>query len=163
MKENLKSKKATLEKVIISVAWPYANGDLHLGHPAGYLLPASVLNDFLRLSGRDVIMVSGSDMHGTPIAVKAWKLKQEPQELATAQHLNHLKVMKLLKLKYSLYTSTQTKLHSEITQTIFIKLLENGYIFKEKTNQYWSNIEKKFLLDRFIEGECPLSLCFSKR
>jgi methionyl-tRNA synthetase len=141
--------------VLISVAWPYANGDLHLGHPAGYLLAAGILNDYYRLRGRDVIMVSGTDMHGTPVAVKAWKEGLKPEEFARNQHLRHLAVMHDLGLNYSLYTTTATKIHTQVVQAVFTKLAEAGYIFSEKTEQFWSEKEHKFLLDRYVEGECP--------
>lgn len=145
----------TENKIIIAVAWPYANGDLHLGHPAGYLLAADIMNRYQRLQGRDVVMVSGSDMHGTPIAVKAFEKKQDPKVFAAAQHLRHTEVMELLGLQYSLYTSTATKLHQEIVQLIFQTLEQKGYISKQRTEAYWSETEHKFLLDRYIEGECP--------
>lgn len=151
MSANTKSRK-----FIISVAWPYANGDLHLGHPAGYLLPAGILNDYLRLKGHDVIMVSGSDMHGTPVAVKAWKEGKKPEDYAQYQHKRHAEVMKVLRADYSLYTSTATSIHQKVTQELFKKLYDNGYILTQKTEQFWSEKEHKFLLDRYIEGQCPI-------
>jgi len=143
------------QKAIISVAWPYANGDLHLGHPAGYLLGASILNKFFRLNGVDVLMVSGSDMFGTPSAVKAWKEGVDPREYTAKQHLRHLQVMKELDMNFSLYTSTATKLHEVVVQAIFKALHDGGFITKSKIEQFWSEKEHKFLLDRYIEGKCP--------
>jgi methionyl-tRNA synthetase len=140
---------------IIAVAWPYANGDLHLGHPAGYLLPADLMNRYLRMRGRDVVMVSGSDMHGTPIAVKAWEEGEEPAVFAERQHLRHIETMKKLGMEYSLYTATNTALHQQVVQQIFLTLEEKGFISKKEQELYWSESEHKFLLDRYIEGECP--------
>lgn len=145
----------TAQKLIISVAWPYANGDLHLGHLTGCFLPATVFNDFNRLKGNDVIMISGSDMHGTPVAVKAWKEGVAPRDYALRQHQRHVSLLKMLGMEYSLYTSTTTKLHARVVQQLFTILLESKYIFKQKTAQFWSETEKKFLLDRYIEGKCP--------
>lgn len=145
----------TSDPRIIAVAWPYANGDLHLGHPAGYLLAADVMNRYQRIRGRDVIMISGSDMHGTPIAVKAFEKKKDPKEFAAAQHERHVRVMELLGLQYSLYTSTATSLHQELVQLIFKSLDQKGYISKQRTEAFWSEKEHKFLLDRYIEGKCP--------
>ncbi len=143
------------QKIIIAVAWPYANGDLHLGHPAGYLLPADVMNKYQRLRGRDVIMVSGSDMHGTPVAVKAWKDGVAPHDYALMQHKRHMAVMQQLGLDYSLYTHTATEIHAQVVQQVFTTLEKAGYISKQKTEQFWSEKEHKFLLDRYIEGTCP--------
>ncbi len=143
------------KKVVVSVAWPYANGNLHLGHLAGSLLAPNILNDFLRLAGSDVIMVSGSDMHGTPIAVKAWKEGVEPADFAAKQHEKDLDVLRSLGANYSLYTSTANKIHERVVQKIFSELVEAGFIFKDTIEQFWSEKEHKFLLDRYIEGECP--------
>lgn len=145
----------TVDKVHLAVAWPYANGDLHLGHLAGSLLPATIFNDYLRLRGTDVIMVSGSDMHGTPVAVKAWKEGMEPHEYAQSIHLKHVEVIEQLGMEFSLYIHTATKLHQDVTQGLFKKLVANGFISKQQTELFWSEKEHKFLLDRYVEGECP--------
>jgi methionyl-tRNA synthetase len=143
------------EKALIGVAWPYANGQLHLGHIAGNFLPAELKNQYLRQRGVDVIMVSGSDMHGTPVAVKAWENKQEPHEYAMSQHKQHLNTLNVLGYNFSLYTSTETTVHRKVSQLIFKALAEVGYLVKKETELYWSEKEHKYLLDRYIEGTCP--------
>ncbi len=147
MKEN--------KKIIIAVAWPYANGDLHVGHPAGYLLPASVMNEYFRVRGRDVVMISGSDMHGTPVAVRAMKEGLKPYEYAKKQHQRHAETMQQIGLNYSLYTTTATTTHAKVVQWLFTKLEGKGYITKADSENFWSEKEHKFLLDRYIEGTCP--------
>jgi methionyl-tRNA synthetase len=143
------------KKILIGVAWPYVNGDLHLGHLAGYLLPADIFARFQRLQGNDVLMVSGSDCHGTPITVEADKSKLSPLEVVTKYHAKDLELFKAYDLSYNLYTKTTTENHKKVTQDIFLKLLNNGYIVKDVMKQYYSEADAKFLPDRYVEGTCP--------
>lgn len=143
------------KKKLLAVAWPYANGDLHLGHIVGVFLPATIANDFYRLRGEDVIMVTGSDMHGTPTAVKAYREGREPLEVAQEQHLRHVELLRNLGIDFSLYTSTATENHAQTAQWVFSQLHDGGYISQHTTEQYWSEKERKFLLDRYVEGTCP--------
>ena len=143
------------KKIFIGVAWPYVNGDLHIGHYAGYLLPADVCARYNRLRGRDVLMISGSDCFGTPITVQADKEGKTPSEIVVQYHERDVELFKLLGLSYDLYTKTDTPNHKRITQDFFIKLLEKGYIFKDFSNQYYSETDKRFLPDRYVEGKCP--------
>ncbi|MCA9392537.1 methionine--tRNA ligase, partial [candidate division WWE3 bacterium] len=144
------------KKVFIGVAWPYVNGDLHIGHFAGYLLPADIQARFQRLMGNDVLMVSGSDCHGTPITVQADKEGKTAQEIADYYHEHDVDLfLNTLKLSYDLYTRTDTKHHAQVTQDVFISLLEAGYIFIDTEEQYFSEEEQRFLPDRYIEGKCP--------
>ena len=117
------------KKAILSIAWPYANGDLHIGHIAGSFLPAAILNRYLRMRGTDVIMVSGSDMHGTPISVSAWKAGVRPEEYAINQHARHIEVIKSVRAEFSNYTRTSTVVHSKVTHKVFEILYKQGYIF----------------------------------
>lgn len=143
------------KKILISVAWPYVNGDLHVGHLAGYLIPADIMARFQRLYGNDVLMVSGSDCYGTPITVQADKEKKTPQEVVDEYHKKDLALFKKYNLSYNLYTKTATSEHGEIVQEEFLELLKNGFIIKKKENQYYSKTEDQFLPDRYVEGECP--------
>ncbi|MEK7595212.1 MAG: methionine--tRNA ligase [Patescibacteria group bacterium] len=142
-------------KVFIGVAWPYVNGDLHIGHYAGYLLPSDICARYNRLRGRDVLMVSGSDCFGTPITVEADKSGKTPKEVVAGYHARDVELFDLLGLSYDLYTKTDTENHKKVTQDIFLKLLEKGYIFKGVSMQYYSNNENRFLPDRYVEGKCP--------
>lgn len=148
-------KNKDYDKVFIGVAWPYVNGDIHIGHLAGYLLPADIYARFHRLRGRDVLMASGSDCHGTPVTVEAEKKGVSPKKIADENHIEQVKLFQDLKLTFDIFTRTTTDNHKEVTQDIFLKALEKGYIFKKFTKQYYSEEEDRFLPDRYVEGECP--------
>lgn len=143
------------EKILVAVAWPYVNGDIHVGHLAGYLLPADIYARFHRLRGRDVLMVSGSDCYGTPITVEAEKRGVDPQEIVNEYHPKHKKLFSDLKLTFDNFTKTTTENHKKVVQNIFLSAVEKGYVFKKNTNQYYSEQEGRFLPDRYVEGTCP--------
>lgn len=143
------------QKILIGVAWPYVNGDLHLGHLAGYLLPADMFAKYQRLRGNDVLMVSGSDCHGTPITVEADKSGKTPAEIVKTYHQQDLELFRLYDLSYNLYTDTTTEQHKAVVQEMFIDLLKNGYIVKDTMQQYYSEADQQFLPDRYVEGTCP--------
>ncbi len=143
------------KKVLIAVAWPYVNGDIHIGHLAGYLLPADIFARFNRFRGNEVLMVSGSDCFGTPITVEAEKLGISPKEVVNKYHPQIVELLEKLGISFDIYTKTTTDNHKEVVQKFFIKLLEKGYIFKDRTDQYYSEEDKRFLPDRYVEGKCP--------
>ena len=143
------------KKILIGVAWPYVNGDLHLGHLSGYLLPADIFARFQRLLGNDVLMVSGSDCHGTPITVAADKEGKSPKEIVDIYHKKDIDLFKQYALSYNIYTKTTTENHKKIVQGVFLDLLKSEYIVKDVMKQYYSEADKKFLPDRYVEGECP--------
>lgn len=147
-------------KIFIGVAWPYVNGDLHVGHLAGYLIPADIFSRYSRLRGYRTLMVSGTDCHGTPITLEADKRKISPQELVGEYTPKVLELIKTYKTTYDIFTSTITENHKKITQEFFLNLFKNGYILKVKTKQYFSPTESKFLPDRYVEGIC--SYCSAK-
>src|SRR5215207_5872263 len=140
----------------VSLAWPYANGDLHAGHLAGCYVPADIFARFQRLQGNQVLMVSGSDSHGTPITVEADKRGINARELFTQYHNRFLEQKKGLGISYDLFTHTDTENHHRVAQDIFLILLERGYLYKETQAQLYSETEKRFLPDRYVEGECPI-------
>lgn len=144
-----------MKKVLIGVAWPYVNGDIHVGHLGGYLLPADIMARFHRLLGNDVLMVSGSDCYGTPITVEADKKGMKPEEVVELYHKKDLELFKLYGLDYNLYTRTTTPKHREVVHDLFLKLLDNGYIEKGVMQQYYAVDDKQFLPDRYVEGTCP--------
>lgn len=144
------------KKVLIAVAWPYVNGDLHIGHLAGYLLPADIYKRFRTVLGDDAVMVSGSDCHGTPITVEAEKRGVSPEEIVSTYHpRNRTLFLDKLGLAYDLYTTTTTEIHKKVTQHIFLRMMENGDIVKDISLQFYSQKENRFLPDRYVEGECP--------
>lgn len=147
-------------KIFIGVAWPYVNGDLHVGHLAGYLIPADIFSRYSRLRGYRTLMVSGTDCHGTPITLEADKRKISPQELVNEYTPKVLELIKTYEATYDIFTSTTTENHKKIVQEFFLNLLKNGYILKVKTKQYFSQAENRFLPDRYVEGEC--SFCHAK-
>lgn len=143
------------KNVLISVAWPYVNGELHIGHLAGYLLPADIYARYRRACGDNVAMVSGSDSHGTPITVEAEKKGINPQEVVNLYHpLVQSLFMDTLHLTFDEYTTTMTTIHEQVAHTCFLGLLKNGYIIKKTAQQYYSPDEKRFLPDRYVEGTC---------
>ena len=144
-----------MKNVLIGVAWPYVNGDIHVGHLGGYLLPADIMARFHRLLGHDVLMVSGSDCYGTPITVEADKKGMKPEEVVEFYHKKDLELFKLYGLDYNLYTRTTTKKHREVVHELFLKLLDNDYIEKGLMQQYYAVDDKQYLPDRYVEGTCP--------
>ncbi|PJF45129.1 MAG: methionine--tRNA ligase [Phototrophicales bacterium] len=139
----------------VSVAWPYANGHLHAGHIAGSFLPADIFARYHRLKGNHVLMVSGSDSHGTPIMVEADARGIPYRALFEEFHESHLKVLQKMGMSFDLYTHTDTENHHRIAKDIFLILLERGYLYKEKQLRLFSLTENRFLEDRYVEGTCP--------
>lgn len=142
------------ETIHVSVAWPYANGDLHVGHLAGAYLPADIFARYHRLMGNRVLMVSGSDSHGTPISVEADKRGIPARALFEHYHDRFLQTQQKLGISYDLFTHTDTENHHQIAQDIFLLLLERGYLYKEEQELLYSEQENRFLPDRYVEGKC---------
>jgi len=143
------------KRIFIGVAWPYVNGDIHIGHLAGYLLPADIFARFHRLRGNEVLMVSGSDCFGTPITLEADKRGVTPREIVDEYHERNAALFRDLKLSFDLYTKTDTENHRRLTQDFFLRLIKGGFIFTAKTKQYYSAESESFLPDRYVEGRCP--------
>jgi methionyl-tRNA synthetase len=140
----------------VSVAWPYANGDLHVGHLAGAYLPADIFARYHRLKGNNVLMVSGSDSHGTPITVEADKRGVSPREVFEHYHHRFLETQKQIGISYDLFTHTDTENHHRIAQDFFTILYENEYLYRKVQRQLYSESEGRFLPDRYVEGTCPI-------
>jgi methionyl-tRNA synthetase len=143
------------ERILVAVAWPYADGPLHLGHIAGAYLPADIFARYHRIKGNQVLMVSGSDQHGTPITLKAEQDGVTPGELTAACHRDFLESWRRLGISFDLFTTTGTENHAKVTQDIFLKLLEEGYIYKAIVSQPYCPQCRRYLPDRYIEGTCP--------
>ncbi len=143
------------ERIHVGVAWPYANGRLHLGHIAGAYLPADIFARFNRLIGNEVIMVSGSDQHGAPITIRAEKENTTPAAIAQKYHTQFVECWQKLGISWDLYTTTGTTNHAEVTQDIFLRLLEKGYLYKQAVLQAYCPSCGRFLPDRYVLGICP--------
>ncbi|MBI4219646.1 MAG: methionine--tRNA ligase [Chloroflexi bacterium] len=141
--------------MLVAVAWPYVNGEPHLGHVAGNCLPADIFARYHRLAGNHVLMVSGSDMHGTPTALRALQEGVRPEVVAERFHRVHSENYARLGIEYDLYTTTATENHRAVAQDIFSKLLQNGHLFESTVKMPWCERESRFLSDRFVEGTCP--------
>lgn len=144
------------KSVLTAVAWPYANGPRHIGHVAGFGVPSDVFARYQRMTGANVLMVSGTDEHGTPLLVQAEKEGVTVQELA--DRYNHQIVHDLagLGLSYDLFTRTTTRNHYAVVQELFRGLHDNGYMVKETTMGAISPSTGRTLPDRYIEGTCPI-------
>jgi methionyl-tRNA synthetase len=143
------------ERILVAVAWPYADGPLHLGHIAGAYLPADIFARYRRLKGNEVLMVSGSDQHGTPITIKAEEEKKTPGEITAQYHRQFLDSWQKLGISFDLFTTTGTANHAKVAQDIFLALLDKGYIYKATVSQPYCPSCQRFLPDRYIEGTCP--------
>jgi methionyl-tRNA synthetase len=144
------------EHILTAVAWPYANGPRHIGHVAGFGVPSDIFSRYQRMAGNHVLMVSGTDEHGTPIQVQADKEGVSARELADRNALIIAKDLKALGLSYDLFTRTTTKNHYAIAQELFLGLLKNGYVFEQKQLGAISPSTGRTLPDRYIEGTCPI-------
>ena len=143
------------ERVLVCVAWPYANYLLHVGQAAGAYLPADIFARYHRLKGNDVLMVSGSDSHGTPITVAADKEGVSPQAIVDRYHARIVEVWERFGISFDLYTTTLTENHYATTQDVFRKLRENDLLYP-RTEEYLFDPEaNRFLPDRYVEGTCP--------
>ncbi|MBS3802278.1 MAG: methionine--tRNA ligase [Candidatus Thermoplasmatota archaeon] len=151
------------KKIYIGVAWPYANGSLHLGHIAGCYLPADIFARFQRLQENDVLMVSGSDEHGTPVTITADKEHISPQDVVDRYNTEHTKNMKDFGISFDLFTRTTTKNHTQVVQDIFSTLYEKNHIFDKEVESFYCHHCNRFLPDRYIEGTCPHCGCDQAR
>jgi len=149
------------ERILIGVAWPYADGPLHLGHVAGAYLPADIFARYHRAKGNEVLMVSGSDQHGTPITLKAEQEGKSPEEIVAKYHQGFLDSWQSLGISFNLFTRTGTANHATVVQDMFLNLLNRGYIYQDTVSQPFCPQCQRFLTDRYVEGICPY--CQSQR
>ncbi|MCW4005951.1 MAG: methionine--tRNA ligase [Candidatus Bathyarchaeota archaeon] len=147
--------KFTVGKVLVTSAWPYINVTPHLGNLVGSVLSADVAARFFRLRGLDVLMVSGSDTHGTPIEVEAIKEGVSPKVLTDRNHARVSELFRAWEASFDNYTSTESSVHKEFVQQHLMKVYENGYIFSQETQMLYCEHDRRFLPDRFVEGTCP--------
>jgi len=143
-----------LGKILVASAWPYVNYVPHLG-TAIHLLSADVAARYFRMKGEDVVMVSGSDEHGTPTEVEAIKLGITPRELADKNHKKIVELCRRWAISFTNYTRTENPVHREYVQDLMMKIYSNGYIFTKETEMLYCERDARFLPDRFVEGKCP--------
>lgn len=142
--------------VLSAVAWPYANGPRHIGHVAGFGVPSDVFSRYMRMAGHEVLMVSGTDEHGTPILVQAEAEGISPQELADRNNRLIVEDLVNLGLSYDLFTRTTTGNHIAVTKAMFAQVRDNGYLIEKRAMAAISPSSGRALPDRYIEGTCPL-------
>jgi methionyl-tRNA synthetase len=132
------------DKILVAVAWPYADGPLHVGHVADAYLPADIFARYQRLRGNDVLMVSGSDCHGTPITLQAMREGVPPQEVIRRYHASFIETFMSLGISFDLFTQTYTANHYTLTKAFFLRLLNNGYLHKETALASFSESLRRF-------------------
>ncbi|MCB0157787.1 MAG: methionine--tRNA ligase [Caldilineaceae bacterium] len=142
-------------KILVGVAWPYANGEKHIGQIAGAYLPPDIFARYQRMAGNEPLMVSGSDTHGTPVTLKAEAEGVPPQTVIDTYHEMFVDGCLKMGLTFDWYTHTDTENHWDVTQQMFLRHLENGYIYKDVQRQWFDPQAGRFLADRYIEGTCP--------
>ncbi len=144
------------QAILVAVAWPYGNSEIHVGNLAGSYLPADIFARYQRLKGTRVLMVSGTDAHGTPITVRADAENTTPLAVSQRFHATFLELYQKLGLTYDLFTTTHTSNHFKVSQTMFTSLLDNGCLYKHTQEQWYSPQQQRFLPDRYVEGTCAI-------
>jgi methionyl-tRNA synthetase len=142
------------KNILVAVAWPYSNSPIHVGNLTGSYLPADIYARYQRLAGNRVLVVSGSDAHGTPVTVRADAEKSTPLEVYKKFHGTFLDLFKKLGITYDLFTSTHTENHFQVSQAIFLALDKNGYLYTDRQLQWYAPSQNRFLPDRYVEGTC---------
>ena len=143
------------KRYLITSALPYANGPVHIGHLAGVYVPSDIYTRYLRLRGRDVISVCGSDEHGVPITIKAKKEGITPQQVVDRYHAIIKDSFEKLGISFDIYSRTTSKTHAETASAFFRKLYDEGKFVEQTTEQFYDEEAKSFLADRYIKGTCP--------
>src|SRR5688572_8547365 len=145
-----------MSHVLAAVAWPYANGPRHIGHVSGFGVPSDVFARYMRMAGHRVLMISGTDEHGTPILVQAEKEGVSARELADRYNRIIVEDLAGLGLSYDLFTRTTTVNHYRVAQELFRVAHRNGYLVQQKSRGAISPSTGRTLPDRYIEGTCPV-------
>ncbi|MCL1974353.1 MAG: methionine--tRNA ligase [Bacteroidetes bacterium] len=145
----------SFKRYLITSALPYANGPLHIGHLAGVYVPADIYVRYLRLQGREVLFIGGSDEHGVPITIKAREAGITPQDVVDTYHTLIKESFKGLGISFDVYSRTTSAIHHKTASDFFKKLYEEGKFIERETEQYYDPEAKQFLADRYIIGGCP--------
>ncbi len=144
-----------MARIFLGIGWPYANGPFHIGHLAGAYLPGDIFARFHRLAGDEVLMVSGSDMHGTPTTYAAEKEGVSPRVIAERYHAVNKAAFEKLGISFDLFTHTHTTNHERTVQELFLRLLQTGYITRGTEENAYCPKDQRFLPDRYLNGRCP--------
>ncbi len=147
--------RAMPETILVCVAWPYANTPLHAGQVAGSYLPADIFARYHRMKGNRVLMVSGSDSHGTPVTIVAEQEGTTPEAIFERSHQSFLDTFDGFGIDFDLFTHTDTENHIETSQDIFNRLVERGFIYEAEQTMLYDPQVRRFLPDRYVEGTCP--------
>ena len=147
--------RAMPETVLVAVAWPYANSALHAGQIAGAYLPADIFARYHRMRGNRTLMVSGSDVHGTPVTIRAEQEGITPEAVSERAHASFLDTFERFGIAFDLFTSTGTENHAQVSQDIFLRLHERGHIYEAEMTMLFDPQVGRFLPDRYVEGTCP--------
>ncbi len=142
------------ENILIAIAWPYANSEIHVGNITGSHLPGDIVARYHRLKGDKVLMVSGTDSHGTPVTIAADKEGKPVEQVYKQYHDGFLDLFQEMGITYDLFTTTHSENHFKVSQSIFLALQKNGYLYTQKSMQWYSPSVGKFLPDRYVEGTC---------
>jgi methionyl-tRNA synthetase len=149
------SNKSSYKRYTITAALPYANGPVHIGHLAGVYIPADIYARYLRLKGKDILYICGSDEHGVPITIRAKKEGISPQEVVDKYHEINKKAFRDLGISFDIYDRTSSPVHHETAADFFNKLYDNGKFVEQDSEQYYDEKSEQFLADRYIIGTCP--------
>lgn len=147
--------KKDFKRTLVTAALPYANGGVHIGHLAGVYVPADIYVRYLRLCGRDVLFICGSDEHGVPITIRAKKEGVTPQDVCDRYHKLIKESFEKFGISFSIYSRTTSDVHAKTATEFFEKLYEKGEFIEQESEQYFDEEAKTFLADRYIKGECP--------
>ncbi len=142
------------ENILVAIAWPYANAEIHVGNITGSHLPGDIIARYHRLKGRNVAMVSGTDSHGTPVTLRAEDEGISAEEVYKRFHEGFLELFQQMGISYDMFTTTHTENHFKVSQSIFLALKENGHLYTKKSMQWYSPEADRFLPDRYVEGTC---------
>ena len=143
------------KRTTVTAALPYANGGVHIGHLAGVYVPADIYARYLRLKNQEVIFIGGSDEHGVPITIRAKKEGITPQDVVDRYHSMIKKSFEEFGISFDIYSRTTSKTHEQLASDFFKKLLEEGKLQEQESEQYYDEEAHQFLADRYIKGECP--------
>ena len=147
--------KKDFKRTLVTAALPYANGGVHIGHLAGVYVPADIYVRYLRLRGRDVLFICGSDEHGVPITIRAKKEGVTPQDVCDRYHKLIKESFEKFGISFSIYSRTTSDVHAKTATEFFEKLYKKGEFIEQESEQYFDEEAKTFLADRYIKGECP--------
>lgn len=142
------------ETILVAVAWPYANAEIHVGNITGSHLPGDIFARYNRLKGNKVLMITGTDSHGTPVTMSADKLGKPVEEVYKSFHEGFIELFQQIGITYDLYTTTHSDNHFKVSQAMFLALQKNGFLFRQFSKQWYSPKAEKFLPDRYVEGTC---------